>query len=69
MDRAKEDNPDVYVQQIGSGSPLRLTTDPGNDYNPVWSPDGRWIAFLRSRSETGTSEVRLIAPWAVRSAR
>ncbi len=31
----KQDNPDVYVQQIGAGSPLRLTTDPRSDYNPV----------------------------------
>jgi Tol biopolymer transport system component len=30
-----QDNPDVYVQQIGVGSPLRLTTDPAKDYNPV----------------------------------
>jgi Tol biopolymer transport system component len=37
----KQDNLDVYVQQIGSGSPLRLTTDPGNDYNPVWSRSWR----------------------------
>jgi Tol biopolymer transport system component len=58
----KQDNPDIYVQQIGSGSPLRLTTDPSNDYNPVWSPDGRSIAFLRSRSEAGQSELRLIPP-------
>jgi len=57
-----QDNPDVYVQQVGSGDPLRLTSDPGNDYNPVWSPDGRWIAFLRSQSEPGRSELRLIAP-------
>ena len=28
------DNPDIYVQQIGAGAPLRLTTDPGNDYSP-----------------------------------
>jgi serine/threonine protein kinase len=56
------ENPDVYVQQIGSGTPLRLTQDPGNDFNPVWSPDGRWIAFLRSQSEAGRSEVRLIPP-------
>ena len=55
-------NPDIYVQQIGSGSPLRLTHDPGNDFNPVWSPDGRWIAFLRSQSEAGRSEVRLVPP-------
>ena len=50
------------MQQIGAGSPLRLTTDPSNDYNPVWSPDGRWIAFLRSQSEGGKSELRLIPP-------
>lgn len=58
----RQDNPDVYVQQVGSGDPLRLTQDPGNDYNPVWSPDGRWIAFLRSQSVAGRSELRLIPP-------
>jgi Tol biopolymer transport system component len=58
----KEDNPDIYVQQIGPGAPLRLTTDPGNDYNPVWSPDDRWIAFLRSQSEASKSDLRLIPP-------
>jgi Tol biopolymer transport system component len=57
----RQDNPDVYVQQIGSGSPLRLTTDRGNDYNPVWSPDGRLIAFLRRQSDE-ESELRLIPP-------
>src|SRR5206468_4196142 len=63
----KQDNPDIYVQQIGSGSPLRLTSDPRNDYNPVWSPDGRWIAFLRRESsslsaQAGKSELRLVPP-------
>jgi Tol biopolymer transport system component/DNA-binding winged helix-turn-helix (wHTH) protein len=58
----KQDNQDVYVQQIGSGSPLRLTMDSGIDYNSVWSPDGRWIAFLRRKWEAGTSEVRLVPP-------
>ncbi len=63
----KQDNPDIYVQQIGAGSPLRLTTDPRSDYNPVWSPDGRWIAFLRGESSSlqpqrGKSELRLIPP-------
>jgi len=70
----KQDNFDIYVQQIGAGSPLRLTTDPRNDYNPVWSPDGRWIAFFRGDSsslvslhggvvaQAGTSELRLIPP-------
>ena len=63
----KQDNPDIYVQMIGSGSPLRLTMDPRTDYNPVWSPDGRWMAFLRGESPSlsmpvGKSELRLIAP-------
>ncbi len=64
----KQDNPDIYVQQIGSGSPLRLTTDPRGDDNPVWSPDGRWIAFLRGESPSlsmGTAsknELWLIPP-------
>ena len=31
----KQNNQDVYVQQIGSGSPLRLTPDPRIDYIPV----------------------------------
>src|SRR5271157_1763456 len=68
----KQDNFDIYVQQIGAGPPLRLTTDPRYDNNPVWSPDGRWIAFLRSESlgsprggtilQTAGSELLLIPP-------
>jgi Tol biopolymer transport system component len=58
----KQDNQDVYVQQIGSGSPLRRTADPRIDYSPVWSPDGRWIAFLRRQWEDGTSELLLVPP-------
>ncbi len=63
----KQDNPDVWVQMIGSSSPLRLTTDPRGELNPVWSPDGRWIAFLRVQSsgllpQVGTSELLLKPP-------
>jgi serine/threonine protein kinase/Tol biopolymer transport system component len=56
-----QDNDDVYVQRIGSGEPLRLTRDPAVDFSPAWSPDGRWIAFLRGQVP-GTSELRMIAP-------
>ena len=45
-----QDNHDIYVQLIGAGRPLRLTNDPAEDTCPVWSPDGRYIAFLRGTS-------------------
>lgn len=54
----RQDNDDVYVQRIGSGSPLRLTTNPASDLNPVWSPDDHWIAFLRGNSAGPMSPVR-----------
>jgi len=65
----RNDNADIYVQRIGSGQPMRLTQSPRSDHNPVWSPNGRWIAFLRSEqlppnsAPAGTNELRLIAPF------
>jgi eukaryotic-like serine/threonine-protein kinase len=47
-------NLDLYVKLIGAGAPLRLTTDPAEDISPAWSPDGRYLAFLRrSATENG----------------
>ena len=57
----QEDNADLYVQQIGAGEPLRITKDAAPDTAPVWSPDGRTVAFLRLRPD-GPAELRTIAP-------
>ena len=57
----KQDNTDLYIQQIGAGAPRRLTTDPNGDHHPAWSPDGRAIAFLRSGLAGGRNEVRVSA--------
>lgn len=43
-------NFDIYIKQLGTGDPLRLTFDPANEFSPAWSPDGRQIAFLRQTS-------------------
>lgn len=55
-------NQDIYVQQIGTTTQLRLTTDSADDYSPLWSPDGRWIAFLRGEVDGRQSELRLVPP-------
>ena len=57
----QEDNFDIYVKQIGTtGTPLRLTKDPQMDGDPAWSPDDRWIAFVRAL--TDGSAIMLISP-------
>ena len=37
----------IYVSQIGAESPRRLTSSPWWEIAPVWSPDGKYIAFMR----------------------
>ncbi len=49
----KEDNSDIYVKMIGAEQPLRLTSDPAPDTDPTWSPDTRYVAFLRQSAENG----------------
>jgi Tol biopolymer transport system component len=40
-------NVDIYVQTTSSSEPKRLTSHLWLDFSPAWSPDGKWIAFLR----------------------
>ncbi|MFB3778457.1 MAG: protein kinase [Bryobacteraceae bacterium] len=40
---------DIYVQMVGSTTPLRLTDDPASDFYPAWSPLGDQIAFVRTQ--------------------
>jgi Tol biopolymer transport system component len=40
-------NPDLYQQPFGESRVERLTTDPGADVSPAWSPDGSRLAWLR----------------------
>jgi hypothetical protein len=41
---------DVWVYELERGALTRLTFDPGRDYQSIWSPDGREIAFTSRRS-------------------
>jgi serine/threonine protein kinase/Tol biopolymer transport system component len=46
-------NFDIWVQQVGSGEPLQLTTHAAHDWQPAWSPDGKQIAFRSERDGDG----------------
>ena len=43
-------NWDIYRFDRPGGEGQRLTHDPGLDYNPVVSPDGRWLVFTSERA-------------------
>jgi dipeptidyl aminopeptidase/acylaminoacyl peptidase len=48
----------LWMVSTASGAPQQLTQS-GHDSSPVWSPDGKTIAFLSSRS--GDSQVYLLS--------
>ena len=41
----EQDNWDVWIHDLERDSQTRLTVHDGADAFPVWSPDGRWIAY------------------------
>ena len=36
---------DLYLMDADGGNPRRLTTDPGNEGEPIWTPDGSRIVY------------------------
>lgn len=38
-------NNDIFVIPVSGGTPKKISTSPGSDSTPLYSPDGRWIAW------------------------
>lgn len=51
-------NSSLWLVPVAGGAPRRLTTAPGANNHPRWSPDGNSIAFVSSRS--GSSQIWLL---------
>jgi dipeptidyl aminopeptidase/acylaminoacyl peptidase len=45
-------NSDIYLVSTSGGSPRQLTTHPGYDGDPCWSPDGSLLSFISTRNGT-----------------
>jgi serine/threonine-protein kinase len=44
-------NVDVWLLDLSRRSLSRVTTDPGEDFGPVWSPDGKQLGFSSEMGE------------------
>ncbi len=43
---------DIWTIPASGGEPVAVTQDAAIDWNPVWSPDGRWLYFSSDRGGT-----------------
>ena len=49
---ATSTNNDIFLVPLAGGTPKKISTSPGSDATPLYSPDGRWIAW-RSQARAG----------------
>jgi Tol biopolymer transport system component len=49
--RVQPPNTDVWIVDLVKGGSTRLTYDPATDTQPVWSPDGKWVAWASNRNK------------------
>src|SRR5262245_57550310 len=51
----RDGNLEIYLMDTDGGVQTRLTENPGEDYSPAWSPDGKRLAFVSTRD--GNAEI------------
>ncbi len=52
---------DLWILPTAGGPARQLTSDTAADTSPVFSPDGKWIAFLSKRGEDKETQIYVIA--------
>ncbi len=56
-------NSDLFALPVSGGAPRPLTDNPGDDFGPVPSPDGKWLAYraqARDGFEADQTKLRLL---------
>jgi dipeptidyl aminopeptidase/acylaminoacyl peptidase len=58
---ATSTNNDIFVVSITGGEPKKLSTSPGSDSTPLYSPDGKWLAWrMQKRPGYESDRFRLV---------
>ncbi len=58
---ATSTNNDIFVVSMSGGEPKKLSTSPGGDSTPLYSPDGKWLAWrMQKRAGYESDRFRLV---------
>ena len=58
---ATSTNNEVFTVPITGGTPKKLSTSPGSDSTPLYSPDGKWLAWrMQKRAGYESDRFRLV---------
>jgi len=58
---ATSTNNDIFIVPITGGEPKKLSTSPGGDSTPLYSPDGKWLAWrMQKRAGYESDRFRLV---------
>jgi dipeptidyl aminopeptidase/acylaminoacyl peptidase len=65
IDISEDRNTEIYIVPSSGGSPHKLTTNPGADTNPQWSPNGKLLAYVANSdpdSWAAKSDLMIVSP-------
>lgn len=56
----QNERPEIFIHDLASGQPRKITSYKGINGAPAWSPDGRKLALTLSRGHAGNPEIHVL---------